>query len=198
MVSGVAFSPDGTLLATMSTDGITKLWQVTDSVLMYIAIAGVADLASIPTWAVAFSPAGMTLATGGGGKVSLWNTEELVPEGALATGSKVWTVAFSPDGTMLAAGCADGNVRLWYLPTMRQIALLPGGSGNVNSVAFSPAGDLLAAGSSEGSVRLWVVPAGLEVETLTGHTGPIFSVAFSPDGRLLATASRDRTVRLWT
>ena len=54
-------------------------------------------------------------------------------------------VAFSPDGKTLASAGGDGALKLWHLPTRREVATMLE-SGAVGPVAFSPDGSMLIAG----------------------------------------------------
>ena len=69
----------------------------------------------------------------------------------------VFSIAFSPDRATLASGGEDYTVRLWDVPTGRQIQLLEGHSNAVPEVAFSPSGNILASSSYDGTVKLWSV-----------------------------------------
>ena len=193
-VSSVAFSPDGTLLASGALNGAIRLWNTSTGALA-------ADLTTTSNRAnsVAFSADGQWLAAGGNDTVvRLWNvaTRQAAdsldgPQGAINA------VAFSAQGNLLVAGSDDGNVYLWDVGTRQRIATLQGHSSYVTSVAFSPDGSLLASGSEDDTIRLWRALTGAEERILTGHEGNVTDVAFSPDGTLLASVGADRTVRIW-
>jgi WD40 repeat protein/uncharacterized protein YjbI with pentapeptide repeats len=191
-VRSVAFSPDGTTLASGGDDRAVRVWELASGRQTATLLGHTGWV-----WSVAFSPDGTTLATGDDYTVRLWE----LPSGrqtATLTGhtGRVWSVAFSPDGTTLATG-DDYTVRRWELPSGRQTATLAVHTHWVRSVAFSPDGTTLATGGDDGTVRLWELATGRQTATLTGHTGRVWSVAFSPDGTTLATGDDDGTVRLW-
>ena len=155
-----------------------------------------------PALAVAFSPDGRRLASGGGDEiVRLWEVRTGEPVGAPLRGhtNVVTSVAFSPDGRRLASGGRDNVVRLWEVRTGEPVgAPLAGHTSQVNSVAFSPDGRHLASGGGDKTVRVWDARTGEPVGApLTGHTSQVNGVALSPDGRHLASGSSDNTVRLW-
>jgi WD40 repeat protein len=102
-------------------------------------------------YSVAFSPDGLTLASGSLEKtIKLWDvaTGELK---ATLEGHSHWmnSVAFSPDGLTLASG------KLWDVATGELKATLEGHSHWVNSVVFSPDGLTLASGSDDCTIKLW-------------------------------------------
>ncbi len=207
-VWAVAFSPDGTLLATADGDGTVRLWNPATG-----RAAGAPLHASTQhgVYGVAFSPDGKLLATADGdGTVRLWNPATGRPAGKTLHASGPTTarygvraVAFSPDGKLLATAGADGTVRLWNPATGRPAGkpLQASAQWGVFGVAFSPDGTLLASIGGDGTVRLWNPatgrPAGKTIQTSVGQFGGHGAVAFSPDGKLLAISSGDGTVRLW-
>jgi WD40 repeat protein len=158
--------------------------------------------------AVAFSPDGRLLVTGGKDNLlKLWDTKTR-RELATLTGhtGHVRSVAFFPDGKTLVTGSNDGTAMIWDLATRQPLETLSGHAFKVSSVALSPDAKTLATGSEDNTVRLWAplsvigrggVRGWQEVATLRGHTAAVESVAFSPDGNTLATAGIDNTVRLW-
>ncbi|HEY8983180.1 MAG TPA: caspase family protein [Streptomyces sp.] len=150
VVLAVAFSPDSKTLASGSSDGIVRLWNIATG--HSTALPRVADNID----AVAFSPDGKTLASGDtSSTVRLWNVA--AKKSISLNGHKdiVHTVAFSPDGKILASGSADKTIRLWDTTADRAIRTITS-TGSIRSVAFSPDGKTLASNSGK-TIRLWKV-----------------------------------------
>ncbi len=119
--ASVAFSRDGTLLATGAADGNVRLYDVSDPA--HPRRVATAPGTSGAVTAVAIAPDGATVATAGAdGMVRLWLVTQAGGSGPRTLtaagpalgglGGKVAALAFSPDGTKLAAG-AGKAVRLW-------------------------------------------------------------------------------------
>ncbi|MEU2391375.1 hypothetical protein [Streptomyces sp. NPDC007369] len=194
-VTKVAFSPDGSTLASSSADRTVRLWDV-DTGRPGPVLKGHAD----QVWSVAFSPDGRTLATGGmDGDVRLWDAHTGAPRRTLQDPAHaVWSVAFSPHDRTLATGGDDGTVRLWDLETGKPRATLEGHSGAVRSAVFSPDGRFLATGSDDRSARVWDAETGKLRGGPLRQTGQVHAVAFGADNRTLATSDHiDARVRLW-
>jgi hypothetical protein len=155
-VNGVAFSPDGQLMATASTDGTAQLWDVATG-----QPNGQPLTRPIPNGVngLTFSPDGRLLATANGdATVQLWDVATGQPHGEPLTGHTDWVdgVSFSPDGRLLATTSPDQTVRLWDVATGRPHGEpLTGHTDRVFAVTFSPDGRLLATTSADGTARLW-------------------------------------------
>jgi WD40 repeat protein/serine/threonine protein kinase len=109
----------------------------------------------------------------------------------------VRSIAFSPDGTRLGSASYDKSVKVWDIPTGKELFTLVGHTEPVNSVAFSPDGKQLASAAWDRAVKIWDATAGREVRTIAAHEKLVRSVAYSPDGRLVASGSADHSIKLW-
>ncbi|MGH4008636.1 MAG: NB-ARC domain-containing protein [Pseudonocardiaceae bacterium] len=187
-VRAVAWSPDGTRLASASNDGEVRVWNAAtgDQLATLTGHTGVVH-------AVAWSVDSARLASAGyAGEVRVWDAATGAQLTTLAGHtSGVRAVAWSPDGTRLASAGNDRAVRVWDADVGAQLATLAGHTSGVYAVAWSPDGTRLASAGNDRAVRVWDADAGDQLTTLTGHTGGVHAVAWSPEGVRLASAGDD-------
>ncbi|MFG6194348.1 NACHT and WD repeat domain-containing protein [Nonomuraea sp. JJY05] len=212
-ISGISLSPDGGTLATVSiADRTARLWDLTT----YEQIGGVlrGTGSDLGFYAVAFSPDGTRLATGGrDGYTRLWDTASRRQVGDPLTNRRFRNekLAFSPDGRTLAAADADGQVWLWDPTAHRQLgAAMPG----TYDVAFSPGEKTLAASDpvvamgtdrKDSAVRFFDVATRRESgprlrpedDPVPREWAGVRAIRFSRDGRTLTTAGTDGAIRRW-
>jgi WD40 repeat protein len=184
-----SFSPDGKILASSGTDRIF-LWNVADGTLRLRIDAKMGQVKNL-----AFTPDGKTLVSGSesDGKVHVWD---------VATGkelrrfdARVWIIrsmALSKDGKTVAVGGVHSVVRLWDLPSGRELFTDDdqGHDAQVNAVAFSPDGKLLASGGENRQLWIWDVASANPLRQF--RDAHVSSVSWSPDGRRLVLAGGAR------
>lgn len=194
-IYALALSPDESLLATATTDGLVWLFNPSS-----LESKGTLQGEQVgPVKCLDFSPDGRWLAVANWHRtVEIWD----IPTGRMVHtmeghADSVVGVAFSPDGKKLASASFDQTVRIWDTTTGRTLHTLQGHQSRVFHVTFRPDGKTLASASNDGTIRLWNTATGESLGTLHGHASGVLGVAYSPDGKWLASASNDWTVKLW-
>ncbi|MEO8107433.1 MAG: BTAD domain-containing putative transcriptional regulator [Actinomycetes bacterium] len=154
----VAFSPDGTRLATGwdRVDVQLGVWGVTiweeDT-----PVVALDDISRAPR--LTYFPDGRNLLvanTYGAASVLDAETGERVVALDTHVGG-VLDVAVSSDGSTAATAGQDGTVRLWDTATWSQELVLPAHDGSVTSVNFSPDGDRLVSAGEDGLAKIWAL-----------------------------------------
>ena len=146
----MAFSPDGTMLASVGEDGKIYLWDVLSGELVKnIIIPGRNHI-----YSVAFSPDGATLAAGDDhNEIRICDvaTGELLKTIQTQWGTR--SLAYSPDGNILASCGTD--IYFWDVNTAELMKTITGHSNDIYTLAFSPDWRTLASGSWDSTVILW-------------------------------------------
>jgi WD40 repeat protein len=196
----VAFSPDGSVLASGSADGSITLWDPAKP----DAAPRVLARSSNGITALGFSRDGRWLATGEqDGVVRVWDTTDLgrpPREPGDHQRAGITALAFNADGTLLATASLDNTARVWRLDDGDEMSSvsLHDHDGFVLSLAFDPGGTHLVTGGGDGLALLYDV-ADLDADPVPVFRGSddITSVAFSPDGRWLAIGDTGESATLW-
>jgi WD40 repeat protein len=222
-VTALAFTPDGTSLASAGRDDRVVLWDLAEQQATRVLQADPDDLpADVPRCrgddepdtigdvrALAFSPDGKVLASGGHDQlIRLWDLAEGGDRHLSGHACDVLGLAFAPDGSELVSVSRDDTVRFWDPATgeesdrLGQPDLSAWGSpestaGDLRAVAYRPDGKQVAYAGQDGHITLVPTRRPL-VPQPSGptHTERVFGLAYSPDGALLASASRDRSIRI--
>ena len=151
----MAFSPDGTTIASGALNESTHFWDVVTGELKG-TLKGDAGRNSSE---ICYSPDGTTLAASGGGSIHLWDIASGQPKATLRGHTDFMrSIVYSPNGSTLASANQDDTVRLWDAATGESKAVLKGHTDSVASVAYSPDGTTLASGGYDGTIMLWNIP----------------------------------------
>jgi serine/threonine protein kinase len=192
-VQALAWSPDGTYVASASRDKTVQVWQAATGKLI-CSLQGHTEQVQAVTW----SPGGRYLASAGDdGTVRIW--EVPAGRGIYTYGSGapiVHALAWSPSGKHIASDSAK-LVEVWNALTGELSLTYRGHLYGVNALAWSPDGTSLASSSNDQTVQVWDAINGHTFFIYQGHADDVLTLAWSPDGKYLASGSLDRTVQVW-
>ena len=160
-VDKIAFSPDGTSIASCATDNGIRFWDVENGTHLRKIGTDEYNISDI-----AFSLDGQTITGMSFGFIHQWNVEtgqelQTIPIPIPRDSRRTSNMGLSADGTMAAMGFMDGNVRLWDMANRTQLRVLNGHTAWIDNVAFSPDGRTLASRAADGTTLLWDITPGL-------------------------------------
>jgi WD40 repeat protein len=193
-VTALAFSPDGSRLASVDSAHAIHLWDGQEAKLQGVLVGHKSEVR-----ALAFSRDSETLASAGDDRtVRLWDAVLRRPlHVAGPQGEDRVYLAISRGGEQLAFAGGGTGLHIWDIHSGRRLEHF-----EINELtsplAGSPDGCWLAGAGPLGEVRLWDAATGKLERTFDGPPGTVSALTFSLDSRMLAAASSENaTVWLW-
>jgi WD40 repeat protein len=202
-IGGMAFAPDGKLLAACAADGVVRLWD-----------AGTGNEVRVfraHPWGgagIAFSPDGNLLAIGStNGTTSLWDVSAGKELRRLKHPAGVAALAFAPtarprrdqeaSALLLAVGDVNGGLGLWNAATGELLSQVQAHAQAVWvwSVAFAPDGKTVATASFDDTLSLWDVATGKQIHAIRGERNGFTAVGFGADASVVLSGGHDGRVR---
>ncbi|HZN36103.1 MAG TPA: WD40 repeat domain-containing serine/threonine protein kinase, partial [Pirellulaceae bacterium] len=194
-VESVAFQPQGPAVATLSRDGLVRLWNASDGG----RLGNPLQVAGTSVMRMDFTPDGSRLLLGGrDGSLTCWNVGSRRRMFSLPTDRRgeFAGLACASDGQTVVASSADGTARAWHMQDQRTLGDLIHLDRHAGILAFRPGTRQILLAAEPRSAVLWDIPAKTRAAPRLGQ-GPVQTVAFSPDGSTAATGTRNGIAHLY-
>jgi WD40 repeat protein/tRNA A-37 threonylcarbamoyl transferase component Bud32 len=193
-VRAAVYSPDGRRVLTAAADGIARIWDVSTGKVTVALKGHEGDVEY-----AAFSPDGRKVVTVAAVPSTLAKTcrtwDALTgKELTRWQGDLMSRVAFRPDGRRVVLAFGSREARICDAESGKEVAVLRGHEGWLNSVRFSPDGRWVLTASMDRTARLWDAESGRELLRLKGHPYALADALFSPDGQRILTVGNGSTV----
>ncbi|HKU75804.1 MAG TPA: caspase family protein [Pyrinomonadaceae bacterium] len=196
-ITDIAYSPDGSVVATAARDGQVKLWETKNFLLLDTLEGRKGESLDL-----SFSPDGRFLATCGFEELKIWlvRTGSLIHDLQKNKGS--CAISFSPDGRLLAS--IDGGndsydpIKLWDVLRGSLVRDF-GERSKVSTLGFALEGKALVTGGDD-KIKIWMISDGKLLRSFDAPDGTN-PLVIHPGGRTFVTGggnkSYDSTVTLW-
>ena len=190
--SGVAFSPDGRAVASLSYDDELRLSNASDGTPIWVGPPSTGRANSLG--GLAFSPDSARLAApwGEGARV-LDGASGAVLARLSAQGERLLSVVFTPDGAAVVGSSAEGSVYFWRAADGELLGRERVHGGRADRLCVSPDGSRVVSAAHE--LVIWDVSTRRPLLSWRPHLTGIYDVRFSPDGNTLASLGRALAVQ---
>lgn len=194
LLSAIAFSPDGTLLASAGADHIARIWKFPEATPAF-SLTGHAA----PVLSIAFTPNGESIVTASADRsIKVWSAKDgMLLRTFTHHLESVNALAFRPG---LPATCAtasdDRTVRVWQPETGRMVRIIRNHRQSIQTVTYSADSRSLFAAGREGIIRQFEADSDILTNEWNLKSDWIYTLTPSPDGKALAAGDWSGTVHI--
>jgi len=192
MISSLTFSLNGTMIASSSSDGTARLWNLTTGKCKeFVNDDGCRS--------VAINSDNNIIAIGQlNGTIQLLNVETGQNIHTLIGHTdRVLTRKSSLDNSKIISGSEDGTMRLWNVKTGELLHYMVGHTGGVTCAIFNSQSSRIVTGCKDKILRIWSVTTGELIQKITGHRGSISAVSFDTNDMRIVSSDIYGSIHLW-
>jgi WD40 repeat protein len=205
-VLSVSFSPNKLLIASVSEDGVAKLWKSNGE--SYKILKSIKNNIND----IVFSHDSKLVATSDSdGVIQLWTSDGkiLTKRKFIGKSKSFKKVIFSPKDEYVAAVTDQYQIIIWQSNNGHLFKILDGYQSQSNSknshkyefrkINFSPDGKFIAAASTDKTIQIWNFLDGRILRILKGHQDWVYDVQFSSNGELIVSSGggSDKSLKFW-
>lgn len=196
MINTIAFSPEGSKMASGSSDGMIRIWDLKSGELS--ELIDIHD--SVSVGEVLFNKTATKLISSSN-IIKIYDLKNKVVEMNLDGhhGQLIGDLDIDNSGKLLISGdiaVRNPLIALWDLETGDQIRTLEGHRKVIRDIAFSNDESMIASAGEDNLVILWSVQTGESISTYTDHDQKeLNAICFSPNDQMIIYGSQDKTIK---
>jgi Tol biopolymer transport system component len=191
----VAWSPDGTEIASTTAGGFVQIWDTTTG---HLSLTYTGKFLKVLSLSWLSEQSLFVTAEGADRTVQVWN---------VLTGNRILVTpplhgiasaaTWSPDGKQVAFDGGDNTVQVWNIVTGKRLLTYTGHTGRITALSWSPDSTEIASASDDRTVQVWNAATGHQDWPSFVHTDAVAVVAWSPDDTRCAVATVNGSVEVW-
>lgn len=210
-ITAVAFSTDGSRVATSANDGTITVWSAGNGKPLDVLTG-----AGGPISVLEFSDAQHLISAGEDQNAVVWDaapawqltatlgakSDDPMDVSASPFIFRVISLDFSPDGKLLATGGGDpsrsGELMIWDVEKRELVKTIEDAhSDTIFGLHFSQDGKKIVSGAADKFVKIHEIETGKHVRSFEGHTHHVLDVSWKADGSQLVSAGADNAIKVW-